>query len=92
MAQLLRADGTTQEIKPTKGKMFTLEELQTFVGGYIEAVHLGKKIMMVNEEGKLQHLPPNKQATNIANQCSAIWEGDYIVGNVVIGTLKEMGG
>lgn len=52
----------------------TLESLQHEVGGYIEAVYLSPSaVIIVNEEGKLQHLPPNRRFYN-----------DILVGNILI--------
>ncbi len=79
MAILYKTDGTTESIKP-KGKYFSLEELQDFVGGYIELVHTcDGKNMYVNEEGKMYDLPPNLKATDIANIGN-----DYICGNAIV--------
>lgn len=50
----------------------SLEAQQKLVGGYIEGVQLGDGILMIcNEEGKLQGLPPN-----------FLLPGDVIVGDV----------
>lgn len=35
----------------------TLENLQRFVGGYIEVVHFMDKVIICNEEGRLRDLP-----------------------------------
>lgn len=42
----------------------TLKEMQEFVGGYIELVHLrdGRQ-MIVNEEGRIHNLPLNPEAS-----------------------------
>lgn len=70
--------------EPKNGTDFSLEELQEFVGGYIEIIPLvDDLIMVVNEEGKLLGLPFNKAATEI------FWDAtkntlDYIVGNALI--------
>jgi hypothetical protein len=55
----------------------TLSEAQKAVGGYVEVVELrdGRQ-MLVNEEGLPKGLPPNKNASLIANQ--------MILGNVLI--------
>jgi hypothetical protein len=41
----------------------TLEQLQTLVGGYIEAAPAKHGVLIVNEEGKLCALPINANAT-----------------------------
>jgi hypothetical protein len=67
-----------------------LSELQRIVGGHIELVAIINGAMencwlVINEEGKLEGLPPNQAATFIAN--GQIQAGDYIAGNaVLIGT------
>jgi hypothetical protein len=76
-AEHLLVTGAIVEVEPKKKKKFTLEELQGFVGGYIEFVYLpGGKIMVVNEEGRLQGLPVNQGASAIAER--------LIVGDVLI--------
>lgn len=84
MAYILRTDGTREEIKE-KGYL-KLETLQAAVGGYIETVPCrdnGKgKVMILNEEGKLQGLPYNAKATAMAR--GIIADSDVIVGDVVI--------
>lgn len=82
MAQLIKANGEVETIKPKNGTDFSLEELQGYVGGYIEIVQLHKEntghIMVVNEEGKLHHLPINHIATALYGL------RDTIVGDVVV--------
>lgn len=80
MAQLLKTDGTiVKDIDIT-----TLKKQQDFVGGYIEYVYLENhnSIMIVNEEGLLQNLPFNAEASIIANRA--------IVGNVILAKRNEI--
>lgn len=93
MAQLIKAYGTTgQTVLPADGTVFTLEELQKIVGGYIEALYLRDgRLMFVNEDGKRLGLPPNPLADIIAHQQTGIADNDFIVGNVVICTRAEAG-
>jgi hypothetical protein len=90
MALLLRADGTREEVTP-KGSHWTLEELQGFVGGYIQQVMTTDgRFLIVNEDGKyLPMLRVNRLAT-------ALYVYGYaspIVGDaVVVDTLAEMNG
>ena len=53
MAILIQHSATiTQPIKPKNGHDFTLDEMQAFVGGHIEFVHLDDDmILCINEEG-----------------------------------------
>ncbi len=64
MATWIRAGGSSEIVRPKKGKKFKLDELQHYVGGYIERVKTrGGRDMWVNEEGLLQDLPVNVRAT-----------------------------
>lgn len=82
---IINANGAKTEVTPKSGNSFTLEELQEYVGGYIEIVRLSDKfLMVVNEEGKLLNLPFNSEATDIARQHKAIYPHDMIVGNALI--------
>lgn len=66
------------------GRRLTLEEAQKLVGGYIETVPLigepkygvGKRCLLVNEEGLLSGLKPNATASAKA--------GQRLVGDVVM--------
>lgn len=69
MATLLRTDGTSEEVAPANGSSWTLKELQGFVGGYIEIARPRSPlatpghVLVVNEEGLLDRLPANPEAT-----------------------------
>ena len=90
MAQLNKANGETSKVLPGNGKVFTLQELQSFVGGYIEFRHIDGEIMVMNEEGKLMGLPNNNEATNVLMELKAIASDDYVVGDVLICNLREV--
>jgi hypothetical protein len=85
IGEILWCDGIKTVIRPKNGKKFSLDELQTYVGGYIEIVALkpgnGHATMYINEEGKLKGLPYNPQATKIAVIDDY---GDFIVGNAIV--------
>ncbi|MGN0280784.1 MAG: DUF3846 domain-containing protein [Prevotella sp.] len=69
--------------EPKNGTTFELEEMQNIVGGYIEIVHLNDgRLMIVNEEGLLQGLPVNIEATNILRRDHPTTQ--YIVGNAIV--------
>jgi len=88
MAKLITPDGKTQDIAPANGKAFTLAELQKLVGGYIEEHYTTTgEVMMVNEDGKRLNLPVNRVATAKVR----LSDDDVLVGNVVVGSKKEMG-
>lgn len=73
-ATLYRTDGTTEQVK-SDGREFSLEELQGFVGGYIELVPRSRPYAYCNEEGLIDGLPSNEQAS--------VRFGIHLVGNVV---------
>lgn len=75
MAKLMKADGTVEAVTPANGKKFTLEELQGFVGGYIELLPLRGRRVLCNEDGLVRGLRPNYLAS--------IACGMTLVGNVV---------
>lgn len=82
---IINANGAKTEVTPKFGNSFTLEELQEYVGGYIEIIRLTDKyLMVVNEEGRLLNLPFNPEATDIARQHKAIYPNDMIVGNALV--------
>jgi len=82
MATLITTTGEVREVRPTNAKTFSLEELQTFVGGYIEEVRLNGKIMFVNEEGLLEGLAANRIASLEARRT--------IVGDVLVCHNEEV--
>ena len=83
-AYVFEHDGVLKELNPKK--KFKLEELQAFVGGHIEIIYNlpMDKMMVINEEGKLQQLPYNLYATNLALLNHSISTEDDIAGNAVI--------
>lgn len=89
MAIVIKTDGTKDALQPKNNKVFTLEELKSVVGGYIEIVPLTEDyLMVINEEGKLLDLPINVVATRVY-RASRNTE-DFIVGNVLICSNKEI--
>ena len=81
-AKLIKSNGNVSEVEPKNGINFSLEELQQFVGGYIEIVPIKNgRFMVVNEEGKLSNLPFNLLASAEYNE---IVRGDSIVGDALI--------
>ncbi len=67
-AKIIRANGQVLGVKPANGRSFSLDEMQTIVGGYVEVIYPESRtgaIMVVNEEGKLIGLPRNLMATRI---------------------------
>jgi hypothetical protein len=78
-----------EEVQPANGRNFTLAEAQGLVGGLIEVFPLGDdRIMVCNEEGKLEQLPVNVEATIIFRRTYG--PIDTIVGDVVICRNNEL--
>jgi len=68
MARLIKADGTEEIVHP-KGKRWTLSELQTMVGGYIEYMPgINPTRMVMNEEGNIKGQSLNIRATKIVTE------------------------
>ena len=96
MALLIRAIGQkgsrVESVYPKDGRVFTLEELQAYVGGYVEALKLVNGfIMWLNEDGKAMRLPFNLIANQLAHDTTGIAHCDTIVGDVVIANYIESG-
>jgi len=59
----------------------SLEEMQKFVGGYVEALQLKNgHTLYVNEDGRIKNLPVNKMAT-------AFWDATYVNGGPIVGNV-----
>lgn len=97
MAKLIKTNGDILEVSTKNGTDFKLEELQEFVGGYIEVVNLlddtplaiADAILVVNEEGKLNGLPVNSVATAVYNVCMQPYE-DIVVGDALLCSSDEV--
>jgi Domain of unknown function (DUF3846) len=80
---------TTGEIKELDG--ISLQDLQSAVGGWVQAIDLSNDLTMwLNEEGKLTGLPHNTTAQKLWDK--TFWVGsDFVVGDVVLtgGTDEE---
>jgi len=88
----MKASGDTELITLEQGKHFTLEELQAFVGGYVELVRTpAGRYLVLNEDGKQLGLPPNTRATAIARS-AGIMPNDIVVGDVLWVTATELDG
>lgn len=89
MAKLFKTDGTTKVVFPKKGKTFTLDELQDYVGGDIECVHTHNELIFVmNEEGKLRGLEVNIKASREYQQL--VYTYDVLVGDVLLCLADEI--
>lgn len=82
-SKIVYPDKDSEDYTPKNGSTFELEELQEVVGGYIEIIRLNDgRIIIVNEEGLLQGLPVNIEATNILRRDHSTTQ--YIVGNAIV--------
>ena len=82
-ATLYTPNGGEKDIISKVRNKLSLEEMQKLVGGYIEIVRLNDgRIIIVNEEGLLQGLPVNIEATNILRRDHSTTQ--YIVGNAIV--------
>jgi hypothetical protein len=90
MATLYRTDGRMEELQPANGVNWSLEELQTLVGGYIEVTRtVDGRFLVLDEEGKLKRKDLNIFATRLY----VYGRHDPIVGDaVVIDTRLEING
>ena len=85
----IKSNGETIIVEPKNSTDFKYEELREFVGGSIETVILkNNEIMIVNEEGKLNQLDINADATNIYIQSYGL--KDFIVGNVLLTKINNI--
>lgn len=90
MATLIKVDGSESEQKPANGKSFTLEELQRFVGGYIQELRMPSgSFLLFDEEGKMKNKPINGRATLIGRTCGTAHD-DCVVGDALICTASEL--
>jgi hypothetical protein len=99
MAIFFPADAAPRPVSPPDGRTaFTLQELQRFVGGFIEAVGLNvlvqpdgtPVVLFVNQDGKRGPAAPvNRYATALTRM--ALVPGDVIVGDAILCTLAEAG-
>lgn len=64
MATFLRTSGEREVLSPPNGVNWSLVDLQTLVGGFIEVVRtVDGHFMVLDEEGKLKRKPLNREAT-----------------------------
>ena len=79
---IIRPGGLVEKVSPV-GEFFTLKELQELVGGLIQMIRIpGNRTIVLNEEGKLLELDFNLTATSLYK--GYLFEGDYLVGNVIV--------
>lgn len=81
---LIKPNGEALKVSPKNGTDYSLEELQDFVGGYIQICRGKDCIFVCNENGKLNRLPANYHATFMAYDRNALASGDFFVGNILL--------
>ena len=84
MAKLIDIDGEVTQVQPKNESKFTLDELQGYVGGYIEVVpqfKFSRKVFLVDEEGLLKDLEMNLIASGLISQ--------PLFGNVLVLDVEE---
>ena len=82
-AKIIYTDKEAEDYTPKNGKTFKLDEMQGIVGGYIEIINLKDgRMMIVDEEGKLNNKAVNIPATNILRRDH--FTTDYIVGTAIV--------
>lgn len=66
MAELIHENGGVRIVHPANHKAFTLEELQGYVGGYIEVVGLADgRLLVVDEDGRSKGYAHNSRASRL---------------------------
>lgn len=94
MAQLLRFDGTKDEVKPADSSSgFNLQELYILLGCQtVEAIYLDDgRVMVIDEEGKLRRdfrERRNEEGTRLLEISGGI-PGDFITGHALICSMQE---
>lgn len=90
MAQIIKSSGEIIEVEPKNGKDFKIEEVQKIVDGWVELTHLSDgRYMLVNEEGLINDLPVNLEASKLYYGKIAMLNGHYICGDVLICEPKQ---
>lgn len=79
-AKLFKASGEITDVRPKDGRYFSLEEMQGFVGGYIQMVRTpGGRFIVCDEEGIFKEYALNEHAT-----AKYAPKSDMIFGDVLI--------
>src|SRR5262245_18141196 len=84
MATLIRVDGSEKQVSPQNGRNFTTDELQSYVGGWLDLLKLPSgDCLWLDEEGKMKGKPRNGRATTLGHACG-IARSDFVVGDVLV--------
>lgn len=89
MARYILTTGESFQVVPQhKNGPFTAQELQAFVGGFIEVVNLGRNHwLVVNEDGLRLELPLNEVATRLVRRLGL---PHTIVGDALLCAVGEL--
>ena len=83
MAYIIKTTGEVIETQPANGTDFSLEELQTIVGGYIEVVSLHDgRLIVCDEQGKQKSKDINHTATDLFRL--TLLTNDFLVGDILV--------
>jgi hypothetical protein len=87
MGLIIKTNGEEKEILPASKKDgFSAREIQAVVGGHFEIVYATDgRMILLNEEGKLDGLARNEKATALYGN-----PNDYIVGDVIVCNESEL--
>lgn len=81
---LIKSDGTYSDVEIDG----SLKSYQSLVNGYIETVRtkVSELLLLIDEEGKLKHLPINRTASQMMHDAYCDWFGnkDTVSGNAVL--------
>ena len=79
--------GIMRPIHPMNGEYYTMLELQHMVGGNVEFITMGDKVLVVDEDGKLKGKLPNQIATGWL-----IMDGynDFVAGDAALINRKHI--
>lgn len=78
---LVTVTGIIKPVSPMNGDYYTMPEIQSHVGNYVQKIRIGSKILIVDEEGKSKGKMPNRIATGWL-----INEGinEFVAGNALL--------
>jgi len=80
---------TIKEIEPENGKTFELKEMYKLINcSMVEFIYFDNQILIIDEEGKLNHKPINDIATYLFRKNKKIH--DIIVGDVLLVNTNQI--
>lgn len=80
---------TISEIEPKNGKTFELREMYKLINcSMVEFIYFDNQILIIDEEGKLNHKPINDIATYLFRKNKKIH--DIIVGDVLLVSTNQI--